>query len=214
MMQIASPPCHAHHYTHMSRPAFTPSSSSQQTELLRRLSHISDALASLSDDDDDDKSPSRHSGNKRPIGLPSLSATIVSSRILQHRDPTVRLYAVLVACDLFYAYAPDPPWSGRDCVTIFTAIVQQITKLGEYTEGCGDDFDNRFRILEQLSEVKIGVVLVDIIRTESIDIRRSSSTKHHKSKKSSGIRSSISDDDDFSINGSSNSNDDDASGHL
>ena len=211
MMQIASPMSCTSLYSHVTS-CFTLSSSSQQTELLRRLSHISDALASLSDDDDDDESPSRHSGNKRPIGLPSLSATIVSSRILQHRDPTVRLYAVLVACDLFYAYAPDPPWSGRDCVTIFTAIVQQITKLGEYTEGCGDDFDNRFRILEQLSEVKIGVVLVDIIRTESIDIRRSSSAKHHKSKKSSGIRSSISDDDDFSINGSSNSNDDDASG--
>ena len=194
------------YYTHMSRLlCFTYC----QNELLRRLSHISDALASLSDDDDDDdESPRRHSsGNKRPIGLPSLSATIVSSRILQHRDPTVRLYAALVACDLFYAYAPDPPWSGRDCVTIFTAIVQQITKLGEYTETCGDDFDNRFRILEQLSEVKIGVVLVDIIRTESIDIRRSSTgTKNHKkSKKSGGKRSSISDDDDdFSVDEDAN----------
>lgn len=60
------------------------------------------------------------------------------------------------------------------------------------------------RILEQLSEVKIGVVLVDIIRTESIDI-------HHKSKKSGGKRRSSISDDEFSVDGSS-SNDDDADG--
>lgn len=52
------------------------------------------------------------------------------------------------------------------------------------------------------------MVLVDIIRTESIDTRRISSAEHHKSKKSSGKRSSISDDDEFSIDGSSNTDDD------
>lgn len=173
---------------------------SNKNELLKRLSHIIDALSSLTDEEESSPSSSphrhstprysheqRHPQSHHPSGLPSLSAAIVSSKILKHRDPDVRLSAVLVACELLYVYAPDPPWDTRDCITIFTAMTTQLQKLGTTTvvvvvgEGGHTDttaFDRRYRILEHLSEVKSGVVLVDLIRTE-----RSSSVDnghHHR----------------------------------
>ena len=73
-----------------------------------------------------------------------------------------------MACELFEVYAPEPPWSGRDVLEVFGAMVRQISKLGEESpESAGEDFGRRFRIVEQLSEVKIGAVLVDLIRTEN-----------------------------------------------
>mmetsp|Transcript_210 Transcript_210/g.393 ORF Transcript_210/g.393 Transcript_210/m.393 type:complete len:1914 (-) Transcript_210:1028-6769(-) len=127
-----------------------------KNELLRRLSTLTTTLTSLGDELDD---PSTHPG------LLSLSTALVSPAIISHRDPSVRLHAVLAACELFYIYAPEPPWASEEILEIFGQLTRQLGNL----HGCDPtsaQFEKYFRILEQLSEVKIGVVLVDLIRTE------------------------------------------------
>ena len=77
----------------------------------------------------------------------------------------MRLNAVLACCELFYIYAPEPPWSESEILEIFNQLVRQLGNLNS-CEPSSKIFESYFRILEQLSEVKIGVVLVDLIRTE------------------------------------------------
>ena len=53
-----------------------------------------------------------------------------------------------------------------EILEIFSQLTRQLGNL----HGCtveSSNFENYFRILEQLSEVKIGVVLVDLIRFDS-----------------------------------------------
>jgi len=130
-----------------------------KNEILRRLTTITETLSSLSDDDPDLLSPSTHPG------LLSLSTALVSPSILSHRDKDVRLHAVLAACELFYIFAPEPPWEESEILQIFEQLIRQLGNL-HATSPENSNFESYYRILEQLSEVKIGVVLVDLIRTE------------------------------------------------
>lgn len=126
-----------------------------QNELLRRLVNVTEALSTLAEDVD----PSTHPG------LLSLSTSLVSPAILSHRDKDIRLHAVLAACEIFYLYAPEPPWEEGEILQIFNQLIRQLGNLHATSPG-SSNFDSYFKILEQLSEVKIGVVLVDMIRTE------------------------------------------------
>lgn len=126
-----------------------------QSELLRRLENVTESLDQLPDDCD----PATHPG------LLSLSAALVSAPILEHKDKDVRLRAVLAACELFYLYAPEPPWEAGEILAIFRQLIRQLGNL-HATSPESAHFESYFRILEQLSEVKIGVVLVDLVRTE------------------------------------------------
>lgn len=84
--------------------------------------------------------------------------------------------AVLACCELFYIYAPEPPWAECEILEIFNQLVRQLGNLHN-VEPTSNMFDKYYRILEQLSEVKIGVVLVDLIRTERGTSRKSSGGK-------------------------------------
>ncbi|KAL9188826.1 hypothetical protein ACHAXT_007204 [Thalassiosira profunda] len=126
-----------------------------KSELLRRLENVTESLDQLPDDCD----PASHPG------LLSLAAALVSPPILEHKDKDVRLRAVLAACELFYLYAPEPPWEAGEILAIFRQLIRQLGNL-HATSPESAHFESYFRILEQLSEVKIGVVLVDLVRTE------------------------------------------------
>ena len=69
--------------------------------------------------------------------------------------------------ELFYIYAPEPPWDDSEIIAIFHQMIRQLANLAHCTSTDQANFDHYFRILEQLSEVKIGVVLVEIVRRES-----------------------------------------------
>ncbi|KAL3823061.1 hypothetical protein ACHAXA_011113 [Cyclostephanos tholiformis] len=197
---------------------------SNKNELLRRLVTVTESLTALGDEDDDeidDPSPPRdhhhrhshlqhhhhhHPGiehHRHRPGLPSLCASIASHRLLNHRDPDVRLHVVLAACELFYAYAPQPPWTGRDVLGVFGAVIRQITTLGESSPECqGEDFGGRFHIIEQLSELKIGAVLVDLINTEGGCCggdRRGRGKGKGKKSSDEGGDDDVSDDDDADV---------------
>ena len=145
----------------LTRPRLCLFPSPTQDELLRRLHAVTDALSGLSDED-----PAHALDPKTHPGLLSLSAALVAPAVLAHRDKDVRLAAVLAACELFYLYAPEPPWDAAEIVGIFGQLVRQLGNLRCASPGRGGNFAAYYRILEQLSEVKIGVVLVDLIRTE------------------------------------------------
>jgi hypothetical protein len=68
--------------------------------------------------------------------------------------------------ELFYVYAPNPPWDDVDTLSIFAQTVRQLGNLSHCLPS-HPEYELYYRILEMLSEVKIGVVLVDLIQTES-----------------------------------------------
>lgn len=74
--------------------------------------------------------------------------------------------------ELFYIYAPEPPWNENEIIEIFQQMIRQLGNLATCIPNDASvsnqvhQYEAYFRILEQLSEVKIGVVLVDLVRTE------------------------------------------------
>ncbi len=77
--------------------------------------------------------------------------------------------------ELFYIYAPEPPWNENEIIVIFQQMIRQLGNLATCIPNDPNtasmmnqmhQYEAYFRILEQLSEVKIGVVLVDLVRTE------------------------------------------------
>ena len=66
--------------------------------------------------------------------------------------------------EIFYVYAPNPPWDDMDTLHIFDQTIRQLGNLS-HTSSNSKLFDCYYRILEMLSDVKIGVVLVDLIQT-------------------------------------------------
>ena len=128
-----------------------------QTELARRLRNVTETLSAASEDDSLD--PAAHPG------LLGLSTMLASPAVLEHSDRYVRLHAVLALMEVFYVYAPEPPFEEAEVLRIFGQMVRQLGNL-HGTPSTSADFELYYRILEQLSEVKIGVVLVDLIRTE------------------------------------------------
>ena len=128
-----------------------------QNELIRRLRNVTETLSVASEDDSLD--PTTHPG------LLSLSTTLASPTILEHADKSVRLHAVLALMEVFYIYAPEPHFEETEILRIFGQMIRQLGNLYA-TPSTAANFELYYRILEQLSEVKIGVVLVDLIRTE------------------------------------------------
>lgn len=141
----------------------------QQNDLLKRLKIITEHL---SEEDVEPHSP-------HYPGLASLATSLVAFNndedtyvYLNHKDKDVRLHAVLACMELFYIYAPEPPWNEDEIIEIFQQMIRQLGNLatcipnGTSASNQVHQYEAYFRILEQLSEVKIGVVLVDLVRTE------------------------------------------------
>ncbi|EED91434.1 hypothetical protein THAPSDRAFT_262697, partial [Thalassiosira pseudonana CCMP1335] len=128
-----------------------------QNDIVRRLQTITETLST--DTSIEPNSPQHPS-------LASLASTLISPSYLHSKDKDIRLHSVLACMELFYIYAPEPPWDEEEILGIFEQMIRQLGNLAHCTADSGN-FEYYFRILEQLSEVKIGVVLVDLIRTES-----------------------------------------------
>jgi sister-chromatid-cohesion protein PDS5 len=141
-----------------------------QNDLLKRLKNITEHL---SEEDVEPHSP-------HYPGLSSLATSLVSVHddddtsyiYLNHKDKDVRLHSVLACMELFYIYAPEPPWNEDEIIEIFQQMIRQLGNLATCIPNDTSvtnqvhQYEAYFRILEQLSEVKIGVVLVDLVRTE------------------------------------------------
>jgi hypothetical protein len=67
--------------------------------------------------------------------------------------------------EIFYLYAPSPPWSEEKILMIFSHVVRQLANLAVCTSPSQPNFLNYLRLLERLATVKIGVVLVELTRT-------------------------------------------------
>ncbi|KAL7520542.1 hypothetical protein ACHAWX_005260 [Stephanocyclus meneghinianus] len=89
--------------------------------------------------------------------LASLPPVLCLTPLLRSPDKQIRLHAVLACMELFYVYAPSPPWDDAETLDIFDQTIRQLGNLAHCT--VSKEFDSFFRILEMLSEVKIGVVL-------------------------------------------------------
>ena len=62
-------------------------------------------------------------------------------------------------------YAPEPPYDEQEILNIFPQIIQQLANLATCTSPTQTNYSSYFRLLHQLSEVKIGVVLVEMTKT-------------------------------------------------
>ena len=125
-----------------------------QTDLVKRLRTVHTAL---SEDEVEPNSPNFPS-------LDSLAAHLVTPKLLNHKDKDVRLYTSLCCMEIFYLYAPEPPWDGDEIIRVFEQIISQLSNLAHCHNTTQANYAMYFHILEQLAQVKIGVVLVELNR--------------------------------------------------
>ena len=78
------------------------------------------------------------------------------------------LYTLTIAHSLphiSFQYAPEPPWDETEILKVFPQIIQQLANLATCTSPSQPNFEQYFSLLEKLSTVKIGVVLVEMTKT-------------------------------------------------
>ena len=88
----------------------------------------------------------------------------MTPKVLNHKDKEVRLFTSLCCVEVFYLYAPEPPWDSNECISVFEQIISQLSNLAHCHSATQTNYAMYFHILEQLAQVKIGVVLVELIR--------------------------------------------------
>lgn len=130
-----------------------------KNDLVRKLRHVVDALSDEDLDASLDENP----------GLDDLSAVLVQKELLEHKDKDVRLHTCLACMEIFYLYAPEPPWNEKEILAVFSQTIRQLGNLSHCTSPSKTNFHHYFRILEQLSTVKIGVVLVELVRMREVN---------------------------------------------
>lgn len=129
---------------------------SNKNDLLRRLRKVVEAL---SDEDVVEEDPSDFPG------LDGLAAVLVEDRFLNHRDKVCRLHTVVACMEIFSLYAPDPPWDEAEILRVFSQMIRQLANLTHCTSPTQANYDHYYSLLEKLSVVKIGVILVELCRT-------------------------------------------------
>jgi hypothetical protein len=144
-------------------------------ETVRRLARIVQVLQT-----DDSIDPART--DEWP-GLSSLANLLVSGDsnrsskqvFLSSPHKEVRLYSVLCCLELLGIFAPDLPghWTTGQLLTIFTQTLQQVSNLSHCYAATDRHFVQYTRILDLLAEVKIGIILVELV------VDASSSTSNH-----------------------------------
>lgn len=97
-------------------------------------------------------------------GLDALSAYLVNPKLLKHKDKEVRLFTSLCCMEIFYLYAPEPPWDSDEIIRVFEQIISQLSNLTHCHNTSQTNYAMYYHILEQLANVKIGVVLVELTR--------------------------------------------------
>lgn len=125
-----------------------------QMDLVRRLQMIMKELSNEELVPDVESMP----------GLDALSALLVSSPYLQHKYKEVRLYTCLACMEVFAIYAPEAPYDAQEVFDIFEQVICQLGNLSHTTSASQTNYHNYYRLLEHLSEVKTGIVLVEYCR--------------------------------------------------
>jgi sister-chromatid-cohesion protein PDS5 len=125
-----------------------------QNELVKKLRAVH---AALSEDDVEPNSPNYPS-------LDALAAHLVSPKLINHKDKEVRLFTSLCCMEVFYLYAPEPPWDASEIIRVFEQIISQLSNLAHCHNSTQTNYAMYFHILSQLATVKIGVVLVELNR--------------------------------------------------
>ena len=64
-----------------------------------------------------------------------------------------------------YQYAPEPPYNEQETLQIFDQVIRQLANLTGCTSPSQPNYKHYFRLLEDLSEVKIGTILVEMTTT-------------------------------------------------
>ncbi|GMH91678.1 hypothetical protein TrVE_jg10794 [Triparma verrucosa] len=129
-------------------------SAASKNELVKKLKSVHSAL---SDDDVEPNSAAYPS-------LDGLAAYLVKPKLLSHKDKEVRLFTSLCCIEVFYLYAPEPPWDSDEIIAVFEQIISQLSNLAHCHSSSQTNYAMYFHILEQLANVKIGVVLVELTR--------------------------------------------------
>jgi len=128
---------------------------SSKNDLVRRLRTVVEHLSDEAVEPDSPDYP----------GLAGLAAALVENCYLKHKDKEVRLHTVLACVEIFYMYAPEPPYDEHEILLIFPQIIQQLANLATCTSPTHPNYSSYYRLLHQLSQVKIGVILVEMTKT-------------------------------------------------
>ena len=78
------------------------------------------------------------------------------------------LYVCIINANVILSlaqYAPEPPFDAEDILKIFSQMIRQLANLSHCTSPASANFDLYTKILEDLAEVKIGIVLVELMRS-------------------------------------------------
>ncbi len=100
-------------------------------------------------------------------GLDGLALRLVAVNekknegLLRHKDKEVRLYTVMACLEIFAIYAPEPPFDPEEVFEIFSQLIAQLGNLSHTTQDTQPNYHNYFSILEHLSQVRTGIVLVE-----------------------------------------------------
>jgi hypothetical protein len=103
-------------------------------------------------------------------GLDGLALRLVTVNeekndgLLRHKDKEVRLYTVMACLEIFAIYAPEPPFDPEEVFEIFSQLIAQLGNLSHTTLETQPNYHNYFSILEHLSQVRTGIVLVEYCR--------------------------------------------------
>lgn len=85
-----------------------------------------------------------------------MTADLLESRWLLHRDRTVRLFVACLLANILRLYAPEPPFEPAAFGRVFSLLIQQLKGL---SEPAGTYYTYHFWLLESLATVK-SVVLI------------------------------------------------------
>eukprot|EP01041_Mallomonas_annulata_P003697 gene3697-7356_t len=120
----------------------------KKNELIPKLKDLHEALQCVSQE------PA-----ERPENLDTISAQLVSARILGHIDKEVTLLATCCIVDILRIYAPEAPYNDEQLCRIFESKISHLRGLGNHDASSGIGL-KIFYILNSLAVVRSGVVLI------------------------------------------------------
>lgn len=99
-----------------------------------------------------------------PPKLKSFASSLITHKLLNHSDRTVKLLAGCCMCDILRVFAPEAPFSNADTIVVFEGIVALLRGLANH-DSTSQTGIKLFYILNSLSTVKSCVV--PVILTQS-----------------------------------------------
>ncbi|CAJ0745043.1 23507_t:CDS:10 [Entrophospora sp. SA101] len=123
------------------------------SELLKRLKSLFGELSTMEQEEVDQNS------------LKSITHDLINKSLMGHKDNGIKAYVACCISDLLRLYAPDAPYTDHELREIFVFFVQQLQNIGKID---GPYFDLYFHLLENLSTVKIVLLILELQDYEEI----------------------------------------------